>query len=194
MSAKIPNLEDFHVGNMIITFLKNNNLPQAHLARVLQMPTSNLNRLLKRRSMDTDKLMEISMKLRHNFFADMCGEEETGGSFILTAAPIGRHIENRLKDLKITQTKFATMLDVASPEVSRLVKKTSFDVLRLLQISHLLDYNFFQDFYKIKENDNIEDNSFTAIIKRYEQLVIENSKLQSEISALKQKLKDAEID
>ena len=190
----MPNLEDFHVGNMIITFLKNNNLPQAHLARVLQMPTSNLNRLLKRRSMDTDKLMEISMKLRHNFFADMCGEEETGGSFILTAAPIGRHIENRLKDLKITQTKFATMLDVASPEVSRLVKKTSFDVLRLLQISHLLDYNFFQDFYKIKENDNIEDNSFTAIIKRYEQLVIENSKLQSEISALKQKLKDAEID
>ena len=86
------------------------------------------------------------------------------------------------------------MLDVASPEVSRLIKKTSFDVLRLLKISHLLDYNFFQDFYKIKENDNIEDNTFTAVIKRYEQLIIENNKLQSEISALKQKLKDAGID
>ena len=194
MSEKIPNFEDFHVGNMIITYLKNNNLSQAHLARVLEMPTSNMNRLLKRRSMDTDKLMEISMKLRHNFFAEMCGEEDTGDSFVLTAAPIGRHIENRLKDLKITQIKFATMLDVASPEVSRLIKKTSFDVLRLLKISHLLDYNFFQDFYKIKENDNIEDNTFTAVIKRYEQLVIENNKLQSEISVLKQKLKDAGID
>lgn len=194
MSAKMPNFEDFHVGNMIITYLNNNNLSQAHLARVLEMPTSNMNRLLKRRSMDTDKLMEISMKLRHNFFADMCGEEDTGDSFVLTAAPIGRHIENRLKDLKITQIKFATMLDVASPEVSRLIKKTSFDVLRLLKISHLLDYNFFQDFYKIKENDNIEDNTFTAVIKRYEQLVIENNKLQSEISVLKQKLKDAGID
>ena len=189
MSENIPNYEDFHVGNMIITWLKINNLPQAHLARLLGMPTSNLNRLLKRKSMYTDMLLQISVKLGHNFFADICGEEEPDEGFILTDAPIGKHIENRLKELKMTQTKFASLLGVTSAEISRMVRNTSFDVLKLLKISRLLDYNFFQDFYKINDPDEAENNSLTAWIRRYEHLVIENNMLQSEVTLLKERIK-----
>ena len=167
-----------NIGNLIITFLENKNLPQAYLAKELNMPTSNLSRLLKRESMDTDKLLDISIKLKHNFFADICGDEINGENLSLTLVPVGRQIENRLKELKITQSKFAVLLDVTPAEISRLLKKTSFDVLKLLKISSILDYNFFQDFYE----SNLEENK--GIIKRY----IENNLFSASAAATPQTL------
>ena len=188
MNKNRPMIECSHIGNLIINFLKNKNLPQAYLAKELNMPTSNLSRLLKRESMDTDKLLDISIKLKHNFFADICGDEINGENLSLILVPVGRQIENRLKELKITQSKFAALLDVTPAEISRLLKKTSFDVLKLLKISSILDYNFLQDFYE----SNLEENK--GIIKRYEELVIENNRLKDELKASRAKIKEFEED
>lgn len=176
-------LADFHIGNLIISFLKRNNVSQAHLARELGMATPNVNRLLKRESMDTTLLLEISEKLKHNFFAEISGDIEEGKPYILIHTQIGIRIETRLKELKMTQTQFATLLDVTPAEVSRLVKKDSFDAQKLLKISRLLNYNFFQDFYQYShhsEDRTLDEWAF--IMKR-------NEELAAEIALLKEKVR-----
>ena len=143
MDNKKVTLADFHVGNLIISYLKRNNIPQAHLARELGMATPNVNRLLKRESMDTNLILEISEKLKHNFFADISGDTEEGKAYVLIHAQVGNSIESRLKELKMTQTQFAAIFEVTPAEVSRLIKKDSFDAQKLLKISTHINYNFF---------------------------------------------------
>ena len=191
-------IPDFHAGNLIISFLKNNHIPQAHLARELDMATPNLNRLLKRDSIDTELLRIISEKLRHNFFADISGDVEEGDYFALASVPVGQHIEKRIKELQMTQSQLASILKVTPAEVSRLLKKESFDAQKLLKISRILNYNFFQDFYNFSESTEFDENSIVAVIKRYEE---KNERMQkaidkmaSEIAQLRKKLEDAGID
>lgn len=168
-------IDDFHVGNLITSFLKKNNITKAHLARELGMATPNVNRLLKRESMNTTLLLEISEKLKHNFFADISGDTNEGTSYTLVHPYIGIHIDTRLRELKMTQTQLANSLGVTSAEISRLTKKDSFDIQKLLQISRLLNYNFFQAFYHSEDN-NLKE--YSAIIKRYEGLVVENIRIK----------------
>ena len=53
MGKNIVQFPDFHVGNLIINFMKKYSISQAYLAREIDMATPNVNRLLKRESMDT---------------------------------------------------------------------------------------------------------------------------------------------
>ncbi len=169
-------LSDFHAGNLVISFLKKSNIPQAHLARELSMATSNVNRLLKRDSMDTSLLLEISKKLNHNFFADISGDVQENKPFTLVSPQIGKHIEERLKELKMTQTQFATILNVTPAEVSRLIRKESFDTQKLLNISRILNYNFFQDFYQYtNDQEESKADGWASLLKRNEELAVENA-------------------
>lgn len=184
-------LSDFHVGNLIISFLKKNNISQAHLARELSMATSNVNRLLKRDSMETNLILDISNKLNHNFFADISGDIQEGKPYTLITPQIGENIEKRLKELKLTQSQFATMLNVTSAEVSRLIRKDSFDAQKLLKISRILDYDFFRDFYQY--TNGLEDgkvDGWASLLKRNEELVVENAQyrefLKSSLAVLEQ--------
>lgn len=178
-------IDDFHVGNLITSFLKKNNITKAHLARELGMATPNVNRLLKRESMNTTLLLEISEKLKHNFFADISGDTNEGTSYTLVHPNIGIHIDTRLRELKMTQTQLANNLGVTSAEISRLTKKDSFDIQKLLQISRLLNYNFFQAFYH-SEDSNLE--GWSAIMKRNEELVVENIRIKDSLRELYSKL------
>ena len=184
-------LDDFHVGNLIISFLKKSNIPQARLAKELGMATPNVNRLLKRESMDTTLLFKISKILNHNFFAEISGEIDEDKSFILIHVHIGNRIETRLKELKMTQTQLATILDVTPAEVSRLIKKDSFDAQKLLKISRLLNYNFFQDYYKsdhLYEGNHVDE--LTVILKRNEELVAENTRLKDYLKEVYSKMQE----
>ena len=216
-NVKFP---DFHVGNLIINFMKRYSISQAYLAREINMATPNVNRLLKRESMETSLIYMISFKLQHNFFADISGDVDEGESFPLVDAPLGNHIEKRLKELNMTQSHFASMLGVSAAEVSRIIKKESFDAHKLLNISRILEYNFFRDFYKFDHFTEVESSPMASIIKkyelthainnesviqeksssidllkRYEELIIENDRLKtenqrllSEVTQLKQLL------
>lgn len=186
-------LLDFHVGNLIISFLKKNNISQAHLAKELGMATPNLNRLLKRESMDTNQILEISEKLNHNFFADISGDEEEGKSYILIHAQIGNHIETRLKELKMTQSHFASLLNVTPAEVSRLIRKESFDAQKLLKISRILNYDFFRDFYQYVQEEN-KDDGWTALMKRNEELAAENALLKKKVESQRIQIEEFEKD
>lgn len=59
---------------------------------------------------------------------------------------VGNAIAAKLREKEITQRKFAEMIGVAQPEVTRLLKRNSVDTGKLLAYSIVLDYNFFEDF------------------------------------------------
>lgn len=167
-------LPDLHIGNLIINFMKRYSISQAHLAGEINMATPNVNRLLKRESMDTDLIYIISYKLEHNFFADISGDIDQGDSFALVNVPLGKHIEKRLKELNMTQSHFASILGVSAAEVSRLIKKESFDAHKLMKISALLRYNFFRDFYKFDHFTEVESAPMVSVIKKYELIHAKN--------------------
>lgn len=179
---------DVHVGNMVLEYLKKNRITQAELARRLQLDTSYLHRLLNKKSMETDRLMEICIVLDHNFFPVFCNdlpacERDT------TFGPVevGVKIERRLKEIGMTQVEFASKLGVAQSEVSRLLRKTSFETDKLVVISRLLGYNFFHDFYhELPSPQAIASYTNANIIERYEEMIIENDRLKREIALLQE--------
>ena len=59
---------DIHIGNEILSYLKNKGISIATLARTIRMDPANLSRLLKRKSMETLMLIKISQAIGHNFF------------------------------------------------------------------------------------------------------------------------------
>ena len=80
---------------------------------------------------------------------------------------------------EILQTQFAAIFEVTPAEVSRLIKKDSFDAQKLLKISRLLNYNFFQDFYQYSSHtENRSIDGWASIMKRNEELVAENARLR----------------
>ena len=173
-------MPDVHVGNMILDYLNKNRITQAELARGLKLDSSYLHRLLVKKSMETDRLLEICYALSYNFFPAFCNDTKA-----------------------FTQAEFANKLGVSQSEVSRLLRKTSFETDKLTLISRLLGYNFFQDFYS--EIPNSKEDEFERLhaytMKRYEELVIENDRQRQEIETqkkeiayLKGKLTEAGID
>ena len=66
---------DIHIGSVIEKVLEKKNINQTEFAKMMFMLQSNVSRMLKRRSMDINKLIVISMKLEYNFFEEYCGRD-----------------------------------------------------------------------------------------------------------------------
>lgn len=142
-------IPDIDVGAMISKCLSEKRYSQADLAKRLGMPSSNVSRLLKRKSISTELLMEISMLLEFNFFSYFCNETDKygEGKYEYVIGGLGDKISSRLKELKMTQTEFAAKLGVARTDVTRILNRSSFDTSKLVAISRVLNYNFFNDLY-----------------------------------------------
>ncbi len=188
MNLEHIEIVDVHVGNLILEYLKENRITQAELARKLQLDTSYLHRLLVRKSMETDRLVEICAALDHNFFPIFCNDVaayEKGTAF--GPVEVGANIEKRLKEIGMTQIEFASKLGVAQSEISRILRKSSFETDKLIVISHILGYNFFHDFYhELPSPQAMDPYTSTRLMERYEEIVIENDRLKREISLLKE--------
>ena len=160
-------------------------ISQAKIARAMNMPATNLNRVLKRKSTDTRMLIQLCNAAEYNFFQLWCINTPTAqpfNSFPLKSVVIGDCIRHRMQEIKMTQTELGGYLGVTSQEISRLMKKESFDTDMLAEFSRILRKNFFYDCYlpsppqKTIPSDNI-------LLDRYDNLVIENSRLKQELSA-----------
>lgn len=183
-------LQDIHVGNAIIRHLKEIGEKQSYLARLLNTPTSNLTRMLKRNSMDTHRLFDISMKLDYNFFALFGKDTDLLEQYSLGEPEIGLHIEKRLNELEMLRADFASALGIKPTDVSRILKKTSFETDKLLLISRILNYNFFKDYYhKTPISKEEQDKSLKSFLEtRYDEMVLENNRLSNEIVLVKNEL------
>lgn len=102
---------------------------------------------------------------------------------------IGQAIENRMHELKMTQRELAEKLNIQQPNIPRLLKKGSVETEKLVNISILLDYNFFklfcpEDEVKIQKKE-VYPSEF---LEDYKNMVIENEKLKNIIAELQEEL------
>ena len=177
-------IPDIHVGKLVLDYLKAINRPQSFLAKSLKMAPTNLSKLLKRKSIETDKLFEISLALDHNFFAVFGNDPElVDGDYSISLPELGLSIERMLRKLKMTQMEFASKIGIGRGDVNRILKKTSFDTDKLSEISKVLGYNFFKDFYK--PYPYTAEQRVSIILTRLEELAIENDRLKHELEEVK---------
>lgn len=190
MAEETVCLQDIHVGNAIIRHLKEIGEKQSYLARLLDMPTSNLTRILKRSSMETHRLFEISMKLEYNFFALFGNDTDLLERYSLGEPEVGLCIEKRLNKLEMLRADFASALGVKPTDISRILKRTSFETDKLLLISRILNYNFFKDFYhEIPISVEDQDKSIKSFIEtKYDEMLLENNRLRNELVSVKNEL------
>ena len=190
MIEELVILQDIHVGNAIIRHLKEIGEKQSYLARLLDMPTSNLTRILKRTSMETHRLFEICMKLDYNFFALFGNDTDLLERYSLGEPEIGLCIERQLNKLGMLRADFASALGIKPTDVSRILKRNSFETDKLLLISRILNYNFFKEFYH-EVPTSIEDQDKrirTFIETKYDEMLIENNRLSNELSSVRNEL------
>lgn len=181
-------IPDIHIGNEINAYLKDKGISKAKLARDLCMDSANLGRRIKKKSIETHFLVKLCNAIGHNFFTLWCGRISPENlSFTTTIEPesIGCLINIRLKDMKIKQIEFASQLGITQPEITKIIRKTSFNTDKLAIISRILGKNFFYDYcinndMKREIKDKSEDSNL--LINRYENLVIENSRLKKELA------------
>ena len=151
---------DINIGSLIESRMETMHISKAEFARRMQMPQSNASRILKKETMDTSKLQVICEKLDYNFFEEFCGREDGHSGEEGRRWPtvhIGSSIERQLKESKMTQSEFAHQLGVKQPEVSRLLKRADLDTGKLVVISNLLKYNFFEEFCVVKKATSAAD-------------------------------------
>ncbi len=190
---------DIHIGNVIEKVLEKKRITQTEFAKMMFMLQSNVSRMLKRRSMDINKLIIISMKLEYNFFEEYCGREdvrEYNGKFVFPIVHIGDVITEYIKSSGISQLEFAKMMGIAQPEASRLLKREAVDTSKLEAVSNVLQHNFFEEYCKVESvaqsdaNNEVQPPSieFQELLSRYEKLTVENVKLKARVYELEQLL------
>ena len=190
----LTTVPDIHIGNIILDYIDKNRISKAELARYIKMDPANLSRLLKKKSMETDKLVEICQSLSHNFFALWTGEPEMEQDIAVTIESpkcIGQLIDNRLNSIKMTQVEFSGHLGVKQPEITKIIRKTSINTDKLAVISRILDYNFFKDFYFKEEIPDVEtqDNNHVAyLVSCIKDLTIENDHLKQDLQSSKEEI------
>jgi len=179
-------IPDIHIGNEISTYLKDKGVPKSRLAREIGMNAANLGKLLKKKSFETKTLISICNALEHNFFILWCPDIQSDD--IISApveAPdcIGKIIDLRLRELNMKQSVFTSRGNIHRNDYYRVIKKSSFDTDKLAQISRILGKNFFNEYcLKKKQTNNNTSDGDSLLIKRYENLVIENSRLKQELN------------
>jgi predicted XRE-type DNA-binding protein len=188
------NLTDIHIGTAIDLWIRTHKITQSKFAQMIGKPATNAARLLKKKSMDTLLLQSISMVLKHNFFREFCKDMPYEEPEIETiVVNIGESINRRLKEIKMTQTEFASLLKIKQPDVSRILKRDSIDTEKLAVISELLGYNFFKEYIPKEKNSRPAEQNSETLLDRFEALVIENRNLKTEITRLQKLLDNAGI-
>ena len=185
ITIQIP---DVHIGNEVLAYLSAKDISKSKLARGIGMATTNLCHYLRRKSIETRTLVLICNYLEYNFFLYWCEDIQLSQPLytpIENPDCIGEKIDQRIRQLKMTQMEFSTAIGIARSDVNRILRKTSFDTDRLAMISRTLGKNFFYEYCLNKSQNQVNKSASdgdSLLIKRYENLVIENSRLRQELT------------
>lgn len=168
--------KDVNIGSVIKKILSEKKISQAEFGRTIHVSQTQITRLLKKETIDTDSLMELCHMLSHNFFEEFVPKAEKSSNgqyndletimkeenrersgYTLNNVHIGKCIINELKKMKVTQAELGNYMGVTHQEVSRLLKNESIDTGKLVKISNFLGHNFFRDFYTWCSLDDIKE-------------------------------------
>lgn len=202
-----------NIGSRITEKLGDIGMSKAELSRALGMNQSNLNKLLNRGSMETDKLVEISKAMKYNFFKEFCRSSDfimeylSDEEFYISEVNIGQLIDKRIKELGLTQKQVAEkvsqvwesfheqFLELAKfgsvgefgfrqQYVSTVTKRSSIDTSLLFLISCALEMNFFEFFYRKEEKTENAESLPLKYVKKVERLILENEDLRHKVNVL----------
>ena len=177
------NIYDLNIGDVIRNYLKTHHLTQHQFAEDIGLSKSKVDRLFQSRTIDTSLLVVISKALKYNFFALYAGDARNDNNCeTIENIHIGKLIELKLKESNLSQAQLAERLKMNQPVVSKLIKKESVDTGRLVELCHVFDYNFFQDYY-YRPNRLIDEEKkkYIALLEKYNALLNENARLKAEI-------------
>ena len=164
---KTPNV---HVGNRLKEWLKENKITAVFLSKQLGIPQSNFVKTLKRDSMKSDLLTNISNILQTNFFRLFWGD---GGKDELFRKLRVHHVGNTIKYYMIqagmTQNNMAEKLGVNQSHISNILRREVCETKRIEQMSDILGVNIFDDLSAdvvLKTNSNEPDmNDLETIVE-----------------------------
>ena len=207
--AELSYLANKHVGEMIFERSKETRMSRVDLAHVLGLYPSNLNRFLKKETIDTGKLAEISKAMQYNFFKEFCRTKEyvdtylKNEDFSINEVHIGSLIEKRMKELHLTQKEFAEKLNaiqnivnLRQQRISIIVNCPSIDTGLLCHISVLLSCNFFEAYYQesassVENEKTLVDTIPWEYTKKVQALLVENVDLKHKVNILRRIIKKA---
>ena len=172
MAKYIP-IPDIHIGEEIRRWM-HGKMTRQQLADKLHLPKSNIDRMLSSKSMETDKLLKICKLTGENFFARYGNHIDIANENI-RVSHIGNEIWSWLDLNNISQNQLANALGVTHPVISKMIKKSSIDTDRLVQVSNILEHNFFTDILSKAPNP----------ILHHEEYKIQNDGIWISKSALK---------
>ena len=107
-----------------------------------------------------------------------------------TSVHIGREIESRVNQLRLSKTEFGKRIGMPQQNVNRLFERASIDTEKLVAVSNALEFNFF-DLYSSNVAISNVDRSFnpgqndTETIQKLTEIIDEQRK---RIDALTDKL------
>ncbi len=155
-----------NIGDLIEKRLEEVKMSHAELARAINMDQSNMNRQLRKESMDTGRLTQFSKALRYNFFMEYSKDDQyrhlKNDDFkIDETIHIGGIIKAITQRYKVTYEELCSRLTKLDPQsvyrrsdISKLVSRKTIDTAKLLKISAVLDINFFE-FYCMDVNERL---------------------------------------
>ena len=133
MGKVLSYIGNIMVGQRISEKLKEIGMTKAELSRALNMNQSNLNKLLKKDSIETSKLVVISRVMKYNFFKEFCRsfeyvvEQLSNEEFYITEVNVGELVEKRIKELGLTQQQVAEKVMAIQSETKDLMYSLSPD-------------------------------------------------------------------
>ena len=95
---------------------------------------------------------------------------------------IGDIILNRLKEIGLSKTEFARRINCSPQNAFNILDRDSIDTKLLVEISKVLDYNFFSYFDTLIKTDQIDQSKYSAEFKE----VVKDDSNKDIISKLRQ--------
>ncbi len=216
MDKKGINLRAVNIGETVTRRLKELNMTQVTFSKRMDMNPSNVNKFLRKSSVNSKKLLELSVVLRYNFFCDFIDVpsddqnlpspfEYKDDNFSIRYVEIGKYIAKYMRISGITQNELVTKLrtikecsKIRQADISAIVNSEHIDTAKLYYISLVLNHNFFIYYCEDIEvenygvisntsqpNTNQHDKSTSELVRRIEELAIENERLKNEIMQLR---------
>lgn len=123
MGIKITKI---HIGDAIAGQLKEKEMTQRKFAEQLGCAQPEITRLLRKSSLDTDKLFQISIILDHNFFEDFKTVGKAAQNTEDYEAPLGfSEMINRIEQLAVENSKLKDIVGEKNQYISELENKLS---------------------------------------------------------------------
>lgn len=125
-------IRSVNIGEEILSRLNQMNLSKSEFGRLIGIPQQNVNRILDRKSIDTEKLIKISSVLKFNFFSLYFDEDriEEIGKMTISATD---HSQAAGRDLHVATSARESELERENSDLRQQLIEAQSKIIRLME-------------------------------------------------------------